>query len=179
MTQKPKLDSQERDMTCTNRNQGFSLMELMIVLVIVAVLSAVAYPSYHRHLRTAERQMAQAALMAFGQAMERARLRHPLGAYPNPEPGYPPPADRDAANRPLRLETIYPLDIPTDQNIKRWRLGLSRRTPQHFRLYANPLPSSGQKGCLVYESTGRRCYVPRSNDCSALDCNTSPSQHWN
>lgn len=45
------------------RNQtGFSLMELMIAIVIVAVLAAIAFPSYQDHMRKSRRADAIADL---------------------------------------------------------------------------------------------------------------------
>ena len=51
--------------------QGFSLLELMIVVVVVAILSAVAYPSYQAHIAVSRRAEARAALLEAAQYMER------------------------------------------------------------------------------------------------------------
>lgn len=53
------------------QSRGFSLLELMIVVVVVAILSAVAYPSYQSHIATSRRAEAKAALMEAAQYMER------------------------------------------------------------------------------------------------------------
>ncbi len=45
------------------RNRGFTIIELMIVLVIVAILLALAYPSYIKYVRKANRGEAQQLLM--------------------------------------------------------------------------------------------------------------------
>jgi len=42
---------------------GFSLLELMIVVVIVAILAAVAYPSYQQHIVRTNRAAAQQYLL--------------------------------------------------------------------------------------------------------------------
>lgn len=42
---------------------GFSLIELMIAIVIVAILASVAYPSYQEYLRRGARADAQAHMM--------------------------------------------------------------------------------------------------------------------
>lgn len=47
----------------TNRHSGFTLIELMIVTAIVALLAAVAYPSYTRYIVRSNRTAAQAQMM--------------------------------------------------------------------------------------------------------------------
>ena len=50
---------------------GFSLIELMIVVAIIAILSAVAYPSYQEYVRRGARAEARAAMMKMAQFQER------------------------------------------------------------------------------------------------------------
>lgn len=66
------------------RPQGFTLIELMIVLAIVAVLGAIALPSYSEYIRRAHRVHARAGLLQAQQWMERAATAH--GAYPQALP---------------------------------------------------------------------------------------------
>ena len=52
-------------------NSGFTLIELMIVVAIVAILVSVAYPSYHDSIRQARRASAQADLIQYTAFAER------------------------------------------------------------------------------------------------------------
>jgi type IV pilus assembly protein PilE len=45
------------------RQRGFTLIELMVTVAIVALLAAVAYPAYTRHVVKANRTAAQAQMM--------------------------------------------------------------------------------------------------------------------
>lgn len=51
--------------------RGFTLIELMIALAIVAILAAIAYPSYREQVARGRRSEAQIALLDAAQWMER------------------------------------------------------------------------------------------------------------
>lgn len=52
-------------------SKGFTLIELMIVIAIVGVIVAVAYPSYQEYVRDAHRTDAKAVIIEMSQWMER------------------------------------------------------------------------------------------------------------
>lgn len=51
--------------------RGITLVELMIVVAIIGILSAIAYPSYQRYVARTQRNAAAACLSQVAQAMER------------------------------------------------------------------------------------------------------------
>ncbi|MBO9715977.1 MAG: type IV pilin protein [Pseudoxanthomonas sp.] len=65
---------------------GFTLTELMIVVGIVAILAAIAYPSYQEQVRKSRRAQAKADLVEYMQGAER------FFTVNNTYVGYPVPA---------------------------------------------------------------------------------------
>lgn len=59
-----------------HRHGGFTLIELMIAVAIVAILAAVAYPTFIEQVRKSRRADAVTALSAVAQAQERWRANN-------------------------------------------------------------------------------------------------------
>ena len=59
--------------------QGFTLVELMIVVAIIAIISAIAYPSYQDSVRRANRSDAMDTMLDTAQRLERCYTS--LGSY--------------------------------------------------------------------------------------------------
>ena len=56
--------------------RGITLMELMIVVVIIGILAAVAYPNYRQYVARAKRTEARAALLKIAVDQERFYLQN-------------------------------------------------------------------------------------------------------
>lgn len=66
-------------MRSMKRARGLTLVELMVTLVVLALLSAIAYPLYQTQVRKARRVEAKTALMGIALAQERYLTR--VGSY--------------------------------------------------------------------------------------------------
>ena len=86
------------------RSAGFTLIELMIAVAIVAVLLAVARPSYREHVRKSSRAEAQAYMMAVETRQQQFLVDTRAYAATVAAVGVSVPANVNAA---------YTLDMPT------------------------------------------------------------------
>lgn len=73
MQSNPDADrhSRERFLPPAKKTSGFTLIELMIVVAVVAILAAIAIPSYQDSVRKARRGQAKADLVELAQRAER------------------------------------------------------------------------------------------------------------
>lgn len=71
-------------------SRGFTLIELMIVVAVVGILAAIAYPSYLEYVNESRRSEARSNLMELAQFMERYRAAN--GRYVTTAGGSTAPA---------------------------------------------------------------------------------------
>lgn len=137
-------------MTSTLRNQrGFTLIELMIVVVVVGILAAIAYPSYRQYGVRTNRAAATADLAMLSQWMEREYTA--TGAYddsPNDNPGV------------LRIDPPFDTS-PRDDPTPIYNLSVDALSATTFRVVATPIGAQADDdaACAVLslDNTGNKC----------------------
>jgi general secretion pathway protein G len=69
----------------SRRNSGFTLLELLVVMVIIGLLAGIVAPQYFSQLGKSNAKVAKAQIESFGQALDQYRLD--VGQYPSAEQG--------------------------------------------------------------------------------------------
>lgn len=132
--------------------EGFSLVELLIVIAIISILASIGYPSYTSFVVSGKRSAAQADLLGFASSMERHRAAN--YTYKGAASGG---SDTGA---PLIYATYSPSD-GTEAN-KDYNLTIETVTSDgsSYTIRATPVSGSSQAsdGSLYYYSDGRKAW---------------------
>lgn len=135
------------------KRQGFSLIELLIVLVIIGILSVIAYPSYRDYLIRSHRSDGQMALLDLACRMEAYFTEHHTYQTATIGTG----SATDVLSHPLSPERWYTLSFTQTSN-KSFALQATPTNIQDPRCGSLTLTSSGVKGITTARSIASQCW---------------------
>lgn len=143
------------------KQNAFTLIELMITVAIIGILAGIAYPSYIDSVQKSRRSDATGALMGFANAMERRFTE--TNSYTGAAGTTATPADTGAPR-------IYPTQSPIDGGTKFYNLTINAASTTTYTLYAAPInaQSNDKCGTLTLDQTGTRGIT--ATGVTATDC---------
>ena len=124
------------------RARGFSLIEIMTVVVIIGILVAIAVPSYQNYLRKGRRAAAQSYLMEVTNAQQQ---------YLMDARAYAPDVTTLQKPTPTDVGSFYAIAIATST------------PPPAFPITATPSGVQAADGVLAIDNLGRKTRVVTSN----------------
>jgi type IV pilus assembly protein PilE len=142
------------------KQHGFNLIELMIVVAIIGIIAAIAYPSYTEQVRKSRRADCSGALTSLGSAMER---------YFTVNSTYEGAADGGAdTGEPA----VFATQCPVDGGTTTYNLTISAANASTYTVQAAPAGKQTEDKCgtLTLTGTGLKGVTGASTGITAQDC---------
>ena len=148
------------DMKSNTQQHGFNLIELMVVVAIVGILAAVAYPAYTQQVRSTKRADCSGAIVGLGNAME--RHYSVTGSYLGAAAG--------GAN--TGAPAIFSVACPIDGGEASYNLTIQAATASTYTLNAAPTgaQASDKCGTLSFTNTGVKGVTGASSGITWENC---------
>lgn len=133
--------------TKVNKHAGFTLIELMITAAIIAIMAAVAYPSYTQHVVRSNRAAAASFVLGVASRQEQYNLdarQYATGATALSTLGFP--------TVPTEVSSNYTVAVTGDNTL----------SPPIYSITATPIPGGNQAnrdtkcGILSIDQAGNR-----------------------
>lgn len=132
------------------KQSGFTLMEVMITVAIVAILTGIAVPSYLSYVTASHHKEAKSALLELGQFMERYYTAH--DRYNNTD-------DSTLSEGDLPFSTV-----PKDGSSVYYNVTVSSAAST-YTLTLTPAGSMAGDACGNYTLTQTGVHTPTTSDC--------------
>ena len=122
---------------------GFTIIELLVTVAIIAIIATIAVPSYLNHMDNTRRKDGQSALLGLAQAMERHYTEK--NTYASAADGDP----TSDVNGVPPVNTVFASEAPLDGAQKFYDLRITAASSSTFTLRA--IPKNGQAGDGILE----------------------------
>jgi type IV pilus assembly protein PilE len=151
------------------KQTGLTMIELVIVMALIAILSAIGYPIYAEQVAKTRRSDAQGALLAFANAMERHAAANPTTGYDGAGDGYDAGPPRVLGNRVGAPDAdVFPREAPLNSTEKFYDLSIQAVTMDgnYGRAYVIQAVPKGRQvnddcGTFTLSSQGVRALINR------------------
>lgn len=152
------------------KNNGFTLIELMIAVVIVGILSAIAIPNYTESVNRGKRAEAQAALLGLATALERYFSNN--NTYCGSAGGAASFTGTSACPTASGTPTNYASRVPIGGGTAYYNLRITALTQTTYTLQATRTGSmaSDKCGTLTLASTGEQGISGATAGTTAAQC---------
>jgi len=149
-----------RNSTAHRDQYGFNLIELMIVVAILGIIAAFAYPSYQQQVRDTRRADCTGAIVGLGNAME--RFYSVNGSYLGAAAG--------GAN--TGAPAVFSASCPIDGNTATYNITIQAASASTYTLNAAPTGAQTDDKCgtLSFSNTGVKGVVSADAGVTWQDC---------